>query len=121
MDLPVRVRQEAGSHGAMDYPVALWSFFEEHSTGKEKRVGGGIYELALAGGRLAADASRHIFETAGLQLKVELAVIGEDEFVVPSALEPHMAIGLGVAGFAIIGNFIRSENVVLVFDPDVAG
>ena len=105
----------------MDYLVALWSFLDEHSAGKEKRVGGGVYQLALAGGGLAADASGHIFETAGLQLKIELAVIREDEFVVPSALEPYMAIGLGVAGFAIVGNFICIENVVLVFDPDVAG
>ena len=94
---------------------------DEHTAGKEKRVGGGVYQLALARGGLAADASGHVFETAGLQIKVELAVIREDEFVVPSALEPHMAIGLGVAGHPIVGNLIRGENVVLVFDPDVAG
>ena len=54
--------------------------------------------LRLAGGGLAADASGHVFETAGLQIKIELAVIREDEFVVSSALQPHMTIGLGVAG-----------------------
>ena len=48
-------------------------------------------------------------------------MIREDEFVVPSALQPHMTIGLGVAGLSIVGNFICSENVILVFDPDVAG
>ena len=32
-----------------------------------------------------------------------------------------MAIGLGVAGVPIVGDFIRGENVILVFDPDVAG
>ena len=100
MDPPVRVGQQAGGHRALDDLVALRSFLDEHTAGKEKRVGGGVYQLALAGGGLAANASGHVFETAGLQIKVELAVIREDEFVVASALEPYMAIGLGVAGFA---------------------
>src|SRR5450631_2412693 len=119
MDLPVGVRQKTGGHGSPDHLVALWSFFDKHPAGKEKRVGGGVYQLLLAGGGLTANASGHVFETAGLQFEIELAVIGEDEFVVASALEPYMPIGFGVAGFAIVGNFIRVENVVLVLDPDV--
>ena len=99
MNSPVRVRQEAGSHRALDYLVALRSFLDKHAAGKEKRIRGGVYQLALACGGLAADASGYVFETAGLQIKIELAVIREDEFVVPSALEPYMAVGLGIPGF----------------------
>src|ERR1700722_5661836 len=120
MDSPVGVRQKTGGHGSSDHLVALWSFLDEHPAGKEKRVGGGVYQLLLAGGGLTANASGHVFEAAGLQFEIEFAVIGEDEFVVSSSLEPYVPIGLGVAGFAIVGNFIRGENVVLVFDPDVA-
>src|SRR5271156_113923 len=120
MNSPVGVRQETGSHRPLDYLVALWSFLDEHTAGKQKRIGGGVYQLLLAGGGLTANASSHVFETAGLQFEIELAVIGEDEFVVSSSLEPYMPIGLGVAGFAIVGNLIRGENVVLVLDPGVA-
>ena len=84
----------------VDDLVAFRSFLDEHSAGKEKWVGGGVHQLALAGGGLTANASGHVFKTAGFQIKIELAVIGEDEFVVPSALQPHMTIGLGVARFA---------------------
>src|ERR1700688_4720751 len=120
MNSPVGVRQETGGHRALDHLVALGAFLDEHTAGKEEGVGGGVYQLLLAGRGLTANASGHVFETAGLQFEIELAVIGEDEFVVSSSLEPYMPIGLGVAGFAIVGNFIRGENVVLVFDPDVA-
>ena len=120
MDSPVGVRQKTGGHRPLDHLVALWSFLDEHTAGKEEGVGGGVHQLLLAGGGLTANASGHVFETAGLQFEIELAVIGEDQFVVASSLEPYMPIGLSVAGFAIVGNFIRGENVVLVFDPDVA-
>ena len=63
----------------------------------------------------------YVVETASLQIKVELAVIREDEFVVPFAFQPHMTIGFGVAGHPIEGNFVRGESVVLVIDPDFAG
>ena len=121
MDPPVRIRQQARGHGALDDLVALWSFFEQQLAGKKKRIRGGVNQLALARGGLAADASRYVFETAGLQIKVELAMIRKDEFVVPFPLEPHMAIRFGVAGQPIEGNFVRGENVVLVVDPDFAG
>ena len=65
------------------------------------------------------DNARHVL-LLSLQDLRQIAVIGENEFVISSALEPDVPIGLGVAGFAIVGNFIRGENVVLVFDPDVA-
>src|SRR5271156_6138810 len=120
MDLPVGVWQKTGGHRSPNDLVALWSFLDQHTAGKQKWVGSGIYQLLLAGGGLTANASDHVFETAGLQFEIELAVIGEDEFVVSSALEPYMPIGLGVAGFAIVGNLIRGENVVLVLDPGVA-
>src|SRR5450631_3637421 len=119
MDLPVGVRQKTGGHRPLDHLVALRSLLDEHPAGKEKRVGGGVYQLLLAGRGLTANASGHVFETAGLQFEIELAVIGEDEFVVASSLEAYMPIGRGVAGFAVVGNFIRGENVILVFDPDV--
>ena len=121
MDPPVWIRQEARSHCALDNLVALWSLLDEHLAGKEKRIGGRVYQLALARRRLAANASGYVFETAGLQIKVELAMIRENEFAVPFALKPHMAVGLGVAGQPIEGDFIRGENVVLVLDPDFAG
>ena len=120
MNPPVRVGQETGGHRALNHLVALRSFLDEHSPGKEEWIGRGVYQLLLAGRGLAADTSGHVFETAGLQFEVELAMIRQDEFVVPPSLQPYMPISLGVAGVPIVGNFIRGENVVLVFDPDVA-
>src|SRR5882757_9798354 len=119
MDPPVGIRQEAGGHRALDHLVALWSFLDEYTAGKQKWIGGGVYQLLFAGRGLSPNASGHVFEAAGLQFEIELAVIGKDEFVVASSLEAYMPIGFGVAGFAIVGNFIRGENVVLVLDPDV--
>src|SRR5579863_189962 len=120
MDSPVGVRQETGSHRALHHLIALWTFLDEYTACKEKRVGGGVYQLLLASRGLTANASGHVFEVARLQFEIELAMIRKNEFVVSSSLEPYMPIGLGVAGFAIVGNLIRGENVVLVFDPDVA-
>src|SRR5256885_1460220 len=101
MDPPVGVGQETGGHRALDHLVALWPFLDEYTAGKQKRVGGGVYQLLLAGRGLTTYASGYVFETAGLKFEIELAVIGKDEFVVASSLEPHMPVGLGVAGFAI--------------------
>ena len=121
MDPPVRIRQEAGGHRALQYLVAFRSLFDKHATGKEKRIGGGIDQLAVDGGGRAADTTGDVFETAGFQIKIQLAAIREDEFVVSFALEPYMSVGLGVFGFVIVGNLVRCERVVLVVDPDVAG
>ncbi len=49
MNLPVRVRQEAGRHRALDDLVALGSFLDEHTAGKEERVGRGVDQLLFAG------------------------------------------------------------------------
>src|SRR5271163_3682671 len=97
MDSPVGIRKKTGGHRALEHLVTLRSFLDEHTAGKEKRVGGGVYQLLLAGRGLTANASGHVFETAGLQFKIEFAVIGEDEFVVSSSLEAYVPIGLGVA------------------------
>ena len=119
MNLPVRVRQEAGRHRAPYHLITLRSFLDEDTPGKEERVGRGVDQLLLAGGGLAADTSGHVFETAGLQFKVELAVIRQDELVVSPTLQPYVTVSLGIAGVPIVGNFVCGKNVVLIFDFDV--
>jgi hypothetical protein len=104
----------------VDDLVAFRSFLDEYTAGEEKRVRGGVYKLALAGGGLATDTSSHVFETACLQLEIKRAVIREDEFVVLFALEPDMAVGLRVLGIVVVRNLISRERVVLIVDPDVA-
>ena len=116
---PVRPRQLARGHGAIEDDVVLGAGLTDLSAGEEEGIAVGVDEPGTLGG-LDADRTGDIVEGADLGLEIDVAVAGVDFFLVFAAACVKVACSGELAGVVVVLDVIGFDEAIAVVQNDVA-
>ena len=118
-DLPVRLRQAAVGHRAVNDLVVALAGLQHHPPGKKEWRGGGINRRAAQ--RAHTLRTMHAEIARGVHIQPHIPIIGVEEHIIGSASHLQVAVRVQLRGGLIIDNLVGMQNVVAIVDHHPAG
>jgi hypothetical protein len=117
--LPVRMRQLAVGHRAVDHLEAALAGFQQHARRKQKGLVGAVGVAAERGAQSLRTVS--IVKPRRVHVQAHIAVGGVDQHVGRTAADLKVALGLKLGRRAVIDHLVGAQRVAAIVKDDVAG
>ena len=112
VEQPFRMRQFAGSDGALAHQIVVRPVLLDDFPGEGKRIGGGKRVARLR--HPQADGSDYAIERSNLSADIVCTVTSFDVLVIRTAIEHDVAFGFAISRVCVVGDFIRMQDVVAI-------